>query len=272
MSHRSRGAGRSPLVGRAASVAQRRCGGLVSDTGAMKKLASMRVAIALALGSLLLLGLLWWVHATLADEFEVVPEIVTGFAATFYGFLVALYWERHRERARAIEDERSRQAARVTDARRRFHAMLDELERNERSLKLLSGGLRGRLAHPELLSASWDSSRQVLAGLVSDYDLLADLAAFHGRIEELRWRLRMRTTMIGSVVASGADPWSHPIVRDLDTMTEPLITELGPELESILGRTREQAANPTVPEHGLLHVDSGTVVIGIGAAAESAVE
>jgi len=182
------------------------------------------------------------------------PALVTEFGASLGAFMLALEWERHRD-LRALERaQKERIEARQTEAQKRLHALKKELERNKTSLQHLAGGLDSphasksifMLLHPELLDASWAASSARLGDLLADYELVATLAAFYGRLEELRWRIRYRTR-----------------ARDthLDGMTLPLVAEMQEEVANLLSRVEKEADAPKVQVIGVAHVLTlGTVM------------
>jgi hypothetical protein len=111
------------------------------------------------------------------------------------------------------------------------------------------------LLNPQLLEGAWNANAPRLTELTADYKLIADIATAYGRIEELRWRLRVRTEQkeIGS-----------------DDLTSQLVEELRPEVADLLQRITHQLENPDVQPVGLTHVTSGTVIgRGIPSGAEA---
>ena len=55
----------------------------------------------------------------------------------------------------------------------------------------------------ELLEGAWAANAPRLSEILSDHELVGDLAATYGRIEELRWRLIKSLIAIGGGVAAG---------------------------------------------------------------------
>lgn len=203
------------------------------------------------------------------------PGLIGNFGASLLAFMLALSWERSRERKQAATDaERSRhedektasdlQARRATEVRRRLEPIREELRRNRASLDDLSTGLADdpniRVLHPELLDGAWSSNAPRLSELVADYDFIADLSSTFGRIEELRWRLRQRTATIA--VMAGSDV-ARGLEQALRNMTRPLVTELLEEVDDLLKRVGAQIDDPQVQPLGLLHTDSATGTIRI---------
>ena len=70
----------------------------------------------------------------------------------------------------------------------------------------------------------------------ADYELVADLAFTYGRLEELRWRLRVRTEQRED---------------GLDAMTIPLVKELQAEVTDRVWRVRAEIKLPRVRPVGL---------------------
>jgi hypothetical protein len=117
-----------------------------------------------------------------------------------------------------------------------------ELEKNRKSIGEIADGLlpsagTWRILHPQLLDGAWSASGERLGDLLADYELVSDLSVFYGRVEELRWRLRYRTT--------SRDP-------GLDEMTHALADEMRKEVEDLLSRVQAQEREPGV--RGVTHV------------------
>lgn len=192
------------------------------------------------------------------------PGLVANFGASLAAFLLALEFD-HEKEARRSENEAAKfreqqQEAEneligrlTTEARRRFEPVREELRRNRISLEFLSGAFDPQpgvfnILHPELLEGAWQANAPRLTELIADYELMSDLAASYGRIEELRWRLRYRTTQVSTA---------------LDGMTKPLVDELLGEVTDLLERVKEQIGKPDVQKLGLVHKDSATVTVRI---------
>jgi hypothetical protein len=91
--------------------------------------------------------------------------------------------------------------------------------------------------NPQLLEGAWLANASRLSEILSDYELVGDLAFVYGRIEELRWRLRERTVALGVNV---------DIAHTLATMTVGLVRELATEVDDLLERVRRAIADPPV--------------------------
>jgi hypothetical protein len=192
---------------------------------------------------------------------------VTGFLGTLVAFVLALTWERERERRRLARDAAEFQQRRETEVRRRLQPVRAELDTNAESLRILADafgipgpsgvepagvsrpeGVDFSFRNPELLEGAWTASASRLSELVAEYELVADLATAYGRIEELRWRLRYRT--------EHRSTW-------LDTMTASLVSELQLDVTDLLERVARQIEQPSVQPLGLAHTAT------LGAAVES---
>ncbi len=214
-------------------------------------------SIGAAVGAILVISAYGW------DAFS--PGLITNFAASLAAFAIALEFERAREARRAeaeaatLRNDRERGARELeerlsTEARRRFEPVREELRRNRVSLEFLSGAFEPQpgvfnILHPELLEGAWQANAPRLTELIADYELMSNLAASYGRIEELRWRLRYRTTQLSTA---------------LDGMTKPLVDELLAEVTSLLERVAEQIANPDVQKLGLIHRGASELVLRVG--------
>ena len=143
--------------------------------------------------ALALAGSAWLVWHYGAEEFAV--QLASGFVAALAAFVLALAWERDRERRRAVEDAGKLVRRQKTEVRRRLSTVRDELSENLISLRSIDRDLApGVIVNPQLLAGAWTASAPSLAKLLADYELTADAARIYDRIEELRWRLRTRTT------------------------------------------------------------------------------
>lgn len=166
----------------------------------MNRPMNRRLLVAVAVGVLLFEALTGYVLDQYGGE-QYWPGLATGFGASLAAFVLALEWERFRDKAAVERAAEEANAARHAEARKRLLALEKELRRNRVSIELLKKRLpAGRRAitvtdflHPELLDAAWGSSGERLGDLLAEYDLVADLAAFYGRLEELRWRIRHPT-------------------------------------------------------------------------------
>jgi hypothetical protein len=218
----------------------------------MNRPMNRRLLVAVAVGVLLFEALTGYVLDQYGGE-QYWPGLATGFGASLAAFVLALEWERFRDKAAVERDAEEANAARQTEARKRLLALEKELRRNRVSIELLKKRLpAGRRAitvtdflHPELLDAAWGSSGERLGDLLAEYDLVADLAAFYGRLEELGGesgigRIRHRTASRSSYI---------------DTMAQAL-AEMLDEVDGLIDRVQTQAANPEVRTLGVQHVKS----------------
>jgi hypothetical protein len=175
------------------------------------------------------------------------PLVIGGYSGAALAFFTALFWDRHSrlqdevrqneaERHRALERLRQEQEARVVEARRRFGALELELQRLKASIE------RTKREHheykhffPDLPAGSWASASGPLAVIVSDYELMADLATFYGHVEELRWRIRFKADP--AVDEAAVNPI---ITRFVDQMAE--------AVDVLLEQVAEQMKNPQVEQ------------------------
>jgi hypothetical protein len=175
------------------------------------------------------------------------PGLVTGFIGTLVAFVLALTWEREQERRQVAKGEADLKERRTTEVRRRLATVRAELEKNAESLEQLevdpdSIEVSGFVyLHHQLLDGGWTANAPRLSELLADYELVADLAAFYGRIEELRWRLRYRSELVS---------------KALDKMTAPLVDELRAEVAGLLEGVARQIEQPSVQPLGLLHTST----------------
>jgi hypothetical protein len=190
------------------------------------------------------------------------PGLIGGFGASLFAFMLALRWdhEREHERARAEAEERAvereRQATKqhdqvVIEAQRRLEPIRKELGRNKESVEQLAKSLPAAMnmnlppmaVNPQLLEGAWAANAPRLSEILSDYNLVGDLAFTYGRIEELRWRLRQRTALL----AVNLD-----IAQTIATMTDPLVKELLTEVNDCLVRVGKAIDDPPVRDGHVL--------------------
>jgi hypothetical protein len=167
--------------------------------------------------------------------------------ATLVAVVLAFEFERRRERRALERAEESLTRRRETEARKRLLALQDELERNQISIDGIAKELQHvppgvfALIHPQLLDGTWSSSGERLGDLLAEYDLVARVSTFYGRLEELRWRVRYRTQASDSAV---------------DTMTLALAVEMQPEVAELIKKVQAQERAPEVRPVGVTHVAS----------------
>ncbi|MDX6512832.1 MAG: hypothetical protein QOE36_2336, partial [Gaiellaceae bacterium] len=132
------------------------------------------------------------------------PLVIGGYSSAALAFTTALFWDRHSrlqdearqseaDRHRVAERLRQEQERRVVEARRRFGALELELERLKASIDRTKREQHNyKHFFPDLPTGSWTAASAPLGLIVSNYELMADLATFYGHVEELRWRLRFK--------------------------------------------------------------------------------
>jgi hypothetical protein len=176
-----------------------------------------------------------------------IPLEISAFSGAALAFLAALAWDRHsrlQEEARQAEAERNRvaarleqeQARRTIEARRRFGALELELERLKASIDRTR---REQHAYkhffPDLPTGSWLAASGPLGVIVSDYELMADLATFYGHVEELRWRLRFKAQ-------------TDTDESQVNSMIDTLVTQMADAVDTLIEQVREQIAHPQVEQ------------------------
>jgi hypothetical protein len=183
------------------------------------------------------------------------PALSTEFGASLAAFVLALQWESHRAGAALARAAKEANELRETEARKRLLALESELKRNKKSIDDLSAklptaptGAVNEFLHPELLDGVWATSGERLGDLLADYDLVASLAVFYGRLEELRWRIRHRTAARDSY---------------LDGMIHALAVEMQEEVDEALARVSKEAENPEVRRVGVVHSGVSTMNIRV---------
>jgi hypothetical protein len=175
------------------------------------------------------------------------PLFIAGYSGAALAFIAALFWDRHSrlqdevrqaeaERRRAAERLKQEQDRRVVEAKRRFGALELELERLKASIERTK---REQEAYkhffPDLPTGSWAAASGPLGLIVSDYELMADLATFYGHVEELRWRLRFKadSSVDENVVA--------PIITTF-------VNQMADAVDDLLEQVAEQIRNPSVEQ------------------------
>src|SRR5215470_6177559 len=153
------------------------------------------------------------------------PLVIGGYSGAALAFTAALFWDRHSrlqdevrqnevERRRATERLQAEQERRVVEAKRRFGALEVELTRLKASIDRTKRE-QANYKHffPDLPTGSWAAASGPLGVIVSDYELMADLATFYGHVEELRWRLRFKAE--ASVDADAVSPIINTFVSQM---------------------------------------------------------
>jgi hypothetical protein len=172
---------------------------------------------------------------------------ITAYAGAALAFTTALFWDRHSrlqdevrqqeaERQRVADRLREEQERRIVEARRRFGALELELTRLKASVERTKRE-QHEYKHffPDLPTGTWAAASGPLAVIVSDYELMADLATFYGHVEELRWRLRYKAE------AAVDEATMNPIIgRFVDQMVE--------GVDVLLAQVAEQIASPQVEQ------------------------
>ena len=175
------------------------------------------------------------------------PLVIGGFSGAALAFTTALFWDRHSrlqdevrqseaDRRRSLERLQQEQDHRVVEARRRFGALELELQRLKASIERT----KSEQAHykhffPDLPIGSWAAASGPLGVIVSDYELMADLATFYGHVEEFRWRLRFKAD------AAVDEQVVNPIIATF-------VSQMAEAVDVLLEQVREQIANPQVEQ------------------------
>jgi len=185
------------------------------------------------------------------------PLVICGYSGAALAFLTALAWDRHsrlQEEARQAEAERRRteerlaqeQERRVIEAKRRFGALELELLRLKASIdRTAREQQQYKHFFPDLPTGSWQAASGPLGLIVSDYELMADLATFYGHVEELRWRLRFKaeTSTDETLVNSMIDTFVAQMADAIDTLLEQVRAQIrNPLVEQIVGAPQTQRA------------------------------
>lgn len=173
------------------------------------------------------------------------PAFVTQFGATLLAVVLAFAIENRREQRALVAADENLTQRRQAEARKRLLALGDELEKNQVSISEIVKGIEDeapdgqfKLVHPQLLGGTWASSGERLGDLLQQYELVARLSTFYGRLEELRWRVRHRTEVMSD---------------RMDRMTLALAKELVGEVAGLLDDVRAQEPNPVIRPVGLVH-------------------
>jgi hypothetical protein len=178
---------------------------------------------------------------------DVWTAVIGAYSGAALAFTTALFWDRHsrlQDDLRTVEGERRRteerlhaeQEHRVVEAKRRFGAILVELERLKSSIDRTK-----REQHtykhffPDLPTGSWTAASGPLGSIVSNYELMADLTTFYGHVEELRWRLRFK-----------AEPDTDE--RLVNPLIDTFVSQMAEAVDVLLEQVREQVAQPHVEQ------------------------
>ena len=143
---------------------------------------------------------------------------------------------RTRRSGGAAERLRQEQDQRVVEAKRRFGALELELERLKASIERTKREQHNyKHFFPDLPTGSWAAASGPLGVIVSDYELMADLATFYGHVEELRWRLRFKAD------AAIDEDLIHPIIATF-------VNQMEEAVNALLEQVREQIQSPQVEQ------------------------
>jgi hypothetical protein len=170
--------------------------------------------------------------------------LAAAFSATTLAFLVTLAWDRRQrrieeqkevlaEQRRAVAAIEAEQESRSTEAKRRFSAILLELERLKSTLEKCREQSKYKYFFPDLPSGSWEAANERLGVICSNYAVIADLSIFYGEVDELQWRLRFKAN------AWVEDAAINPII---DALVEQMIEGV----QDLLHRVRKQVVDPDV--------------------------
>jgi hypothetical protein len=175
------------------------------------------------------------------------PLVIGGYSGAALAFTAALFWDRHlrlQDDVRQAEADRRRvserlaleQERRVVEAKRRFGALELELTRLQASIERATREQHNyKHFFPDLPTGSWAAASAPLAVIVSDYELMADLATFYGHVDELRWRLRFKADPAVDEEAI------HPIITTF-------VNQMAVAVEALLEQVREQVETPQVEQ------------------------
>jgi hypothetical protein len=173
--------------------------------------------------------------------------VIGGYAGAALAFTTALFWDRHSrlqdevrqqeaERQRVADRLREEQERRVVEARRRFGALELELDRLKSSIDRTQREQHNyKHFFPDLPTGSWAAASGPLGRIVSDYELMADLATFYGHVDELRWRLRFKAD------TAVDEQTVNPIIATF-------VAQMADAVEVLLEQVRAQIAQPQVEQ------------------------
>jgi hypothetical protein len=194
---------------------------------------------------LLVVGLLvgFLVVATAYHGSLVWPAFFTGSAATAIGVFLALLLERELERRRLAEQAQAdalvEEGNRLADARLGFAAISEELGILDASLLRFAGEYRERpYLVIDLPTGSWEAARGRLGLIVSDFELIATLSRFYGRISDLRYWLALKAQAILLR--------EHGQVAEIDETIEEALGRATEDVRVLTERIVEQIQAPAV--------------------------
>jgi hypothetical protein len=170
--------------------------------------------------------------------------LAAAFSATTLAFLITLAWDR---RQRGIEEEKqlaaeqrraaaeivAEQERRSVEAKRRFSAILLELERLKGTLEKCREQSKYKYFFPDLPAGSWEAANERLGVICSNYALMADLSIFYGEVDELQWRLRFK-----------ANAWVEDAA--INPIIDALVEQMVEGVQELLHRVRKQVVDPDV--------------------------
>src|SRR5919202_173582 len=188
--------------------------------------------------------------ARISEEHSTEPQLLTwtalaaAFSATTLAFLVTLAWDRRQrgieeqkqlaaEQRRAQQELEAEQERRTVEAKRRFSAILLELERLKGTLEKCREQAKYKYFFPDLPAGSWEAANERLGVICSNYALMADLSIFYGEVDELQWRLRFK-----------ANAWVEDAA--INPIIDALVEQMVEGVQDLLHRGRKQVVDPDV--------------------------
>lgn len=170
--------------------------------------------------------------------------LAAAFSATTLAFLIGLAWDRRQrsiaEAREVAAEERRKQAEveaeqerRTVEAKRRFGAILLELERLKATLERCGDQGQYKYFFPDLPTGTWDAANEALGQISSNYALIADLSIFYGEVNELQWRLRFK-----------ANAWVEDAA--INPIIDALVLQMLEGVEDLVKRVRRQVVDPDV--------------------------
>jgi hypothetical protein len=178
--------------------------------------------------------------------------MAAAFSATTLAFLITLAWDRRQRtiqevRETAAEEKRKQaqieaeQEQRGVEAKRRFGAILLELERLKATLERCGDQGQYKYFFPDLPTGTWEAANESLGQISSNYALIADLSIFYEEVDELQWRLRFK-----------ANAWVEDAA--INPIIDALVTQMLESVDDLLRRVRKQVVEPDVARiHAEVH-------------------
>lgn len=183
------------------------------------------------------------------------PEFLSTVFGAFIGFGAAVWVADWADKRRLGAEVRRTKEHASTEARRRMTAISQEMEHLRESIGVIATKTSETTVAPrELPIGVWTASQGYVVALIADYGLVAEVATFYARVEELRWRMRF----FAEADFRGRENRQREVFALTTGLASDLIRELDGDADhgggpGLLKRVSTEAGAPSIQSTGLLH-------------------